>query len=227
MKPENPSLAQLLQIAIDARMNDVCTCMPGTVVSYNRVKQTASIQPSLKRKYANGDEVLLPIVNSVPVVFPRSGGQWVHFDLKKDDVVTLIFSQRSLDIWKKKGGAVTPNDPRKFNLSDAYAMPGGYPEVAPFTPNGPEGSIEFANGANHVVIEKDGKVKAKNGGGFIEMSAQGKFKMSNNTNELFALLVQLTDILSTTTTNTIYGPMKLNDFALIAEIKAKLETLKG
>jgi hypothetical protein len=112
-------------------------------------------------------------------------------------------------------------------LSDAYAIPGGYPIGKPLSLNGGDGSIEMANGSNHIVIEKDGKTNIENGGGKIEMSSAGKFKVTNNTEELLDLLVQLTDILSTTTTNTVFGPMQLNDFLDIAVIRNKLESLKG
>jgi len=224
---EKPSLAKLLQMAIDGRLCDVHTSMPGIVKSYDRATQTVKVQPALRRKYVDGKIVDLPIINQVPVVFPRAKGKWVHFDLEEGDVVTLLFSERSLDTWKQKGGLVSPDDPRKFHLSDAYAIPGGYDLGSSLVPNGGEGSIEMANGENHIVIEKDGKMTLKNGGGFVEMGSDGKFKVTNNTEELLDLLVQLTDILSTTTTNTIFGPMQLNDFLDIAVIKTKLESLKG
>lgn len=224
---EKPSLASLLQTAIDGRLCDVHTSMPGIVKSYDRATQTAKIQPALKRKYTNGETVDLPIINKVPIMFPRSKGKWVHFDLEEGDEVTLVFSERSLDVWKERGGIVSPDDPRKFHLSDAFAYPGGYSIPNKLTPNGPQGSIEMAHGTNHIVIEESGKMTLKNGGGFVEMSDAGKFKVTNNTEELLDLLVQLADVLSTTTTNTVFGPMKLNDFATIAQLKTKLESLKG
>lgn len=224
---EKPSLAKLLQTAVDGKLCDVHTSMPGIVKSYDRATQTAKIQPSLKRKYTDGRIVDLPIINKVPVMFPRSKGKFVHFDLEPGDEVTLIFSERSLDTWKERGGQVSPDDPRKFHLSDAKAYPGGSSIPNKFTPNGAEGSIEMTNGENHIVIEKDGKTVLKNSGGLIEMSSAGKFKVTNNTEELLDLLVQLADVLSTTTTNTIFGPMKLNDFATIAQLKTKIESLKG
>ena len=224
---EAPSLGNLIQGIVDAKLVDANFSMPGIVESYDRISQTAKIQPCFKRKYVDGKEVNLPIINGVPIVFPSSGGQWIHFDLAKGDEVTLVFSQRSLDNWKEKGGVLLPGDTRRFNLSDAFAYPGGKPKPKKLKLNGPEKSIEISNGKNFLTIEKDGKVKGKNDGGFFQMDKAGKFQFSNNTNELMDLLVQLTDILSKTTTNTVFGPMKLNDFAMLEQIKTKLETLKG
>jgi hypothetical protein len=224
---EKPSLAKLLQSAIDARLCDLNVSLPGEVISYDRAKQTAKIQPQIKRKYSDGRTVNLPIINNVPIVFPRSGKRFVHFDLEAGDNVTLLFSQRSLDQWKLKGGIVEANDPRKFNLSDAVAIPGGFPFPKSFTPKGEDGSIELNNSGHSIIMEKTGKMILENSSGKIEMSDDGKFKVTNNTEELLDLLVQLTEILATTTTNTIFGPMQLNDYLDIAVIKLKLESLKG
>jgi hypothetical protein len=226
-KDTSPSFAQLLQNAIDAKIVDLNIALPGIVVSYDRAKQRAKIQPALKRTYADGSVVDLPIINNVPVIFPKSGARRFHFDLEVGSPVQLLFSQRSLDIWKAKGGTVSPNDPRKFNLSDAVAIPGLCSIADAVAPVGPADSVEVSNGTNSIYIEKDGKVTIKNGGGKIEMSPAGKFKITNNTEELLSLLTQVVNLLSTTTTNTIFGPMKLNDFAQFAILKTKIESLKG
>lgn len=224
---EKLTLPDLLDLAINSKLCDVNTCLPATVESYDRATQTCSVQPSLRRKYKSGEVVDLPIINRVPVVFPRAAGRGVHFDLEAGDAVTLVFSQRSLDIWKEKGGTVSPDDPRKFHLSDAYAFPGGHPVTTPLAPKGEEGSIELQNGEDFLVIEADGTFKLKNSGGFLEMDPGGKFQLTNNTEELLDLLSQTVELLSTTTTNTIFGPMKLNDFAQFAILKTKIDTLKG
>ena len=224
---EKPSFASLLNTAIDGRLYDVHTSLPGIVESYDRATQTAKIQPSLKRKYTDGRVVELPIINKVPVMFPRSKGKFIHFDLEPGDEVTLIFSERSLDTWKEKGGTVSPDDPRKFHLSDAKAYPGGSSIPNVFTPNGVEGSMEMANGKNHVVIEKDGKLTLKNEGGFIEMGSTGKFKVTNNTEELVSLISDLADECSKILTNTVYGPQSPINKAAFTALKTKIDSLKG
>jgi len=226
---EEISLPKLLQLAVEGKLSDVHTCVPAIVKSYDRAKQSCSVQPALRRKYTDGRVVDLPIINNVPVTFPRNGNAFLHFDLNPGDVVTLVFSERSLDIWKSKGGLVSPNDPRKFNLSDAYAIPGGYPTISGFSPNGGSNNIEISNGANHITIEKDGKILIKNGGGNIELSSAGKFKLTNNSEELFALLIELIDAITAANWITGIGPQPIfpGSKATIDAIKARLETLKG
>ena len=185
------------------------------------------IDSSLKRKYADGRIVDLPIINKVPIVFSRSKGKWVHFDMDPGDEVTSVFVERSLDTWKEKGGSVSPNDPRKFQISDAMAYPGGSSIPNALKPNGPAGSIEMANGENYVLIEKSGKVLLKNGGGNIEMSPAGKFKITNDTEELVSLISDLADECSKILTNTVYGPQAPINKAAFTALKSKIDSLKG
>lgn len=53
-----------------------------------------------------------------------------------------------------------------------------------------------------------------------------KFSVKNDSGELIQLLSQLCFVLSTTTTNTLMGPMPLNTASQIADIKTKLDTFK-
>lgn len=223
---ESFSLPKVFQIAVDSRLADVNTCLPGEVVSYDRDTQTAKIQPSLKIKYADGSLVDRPIINRVPVQFSGTQEIKIHFDLKPGDTGILVFSQRSLDKWKETGGVVSPDDSRKFNLSDAYFLPGARPAATPFP-------LEGKGAANSLVlINKEA---------FIEVTTDGKFKITNGTEELLDLIDQaLDEIISTEdslnkdTVNTIFGPMKLNGFVdyagyktKVEAIKTKLETIKG
>lgn len=214
---ETFSLPKVFQIAVDSKLADLNICLPGQVVSYDRATQTAQIQPSIKIKYADGTIVDRPIINRVPIGFHGTKDVMIHFDLKPEDTGILVFSQRSLDIWKEKGGLVSPDDPRKFNLTDAFFIPGGRPAAMPYELKGEENSL--------VMINKDG---------LIEVTPAGKFKITNGTEELLDLIDQaLDEIISTEdtlnkdTTNTIFGPMKLNSFAQYAVFKGKLETIKS
>lgn len=53
-----------------------------------------------------------------------------------------------------------------------------------------------------------------------------KLKFKNASNELIDLIVQLADETAKGETNTIFGPLKKNNFAAINAIKTKLETFK-
>jgi len=170
---ETPTLFESVRRVIDFELMDVNTCLPGIIESYDSETQKAVVQPALQRAYDQQDDtvrlVSMPPIPDVPVVQPRSGKAHIHFPLEKGDSVLLVFSQRSLDVWKNKDGVVNPDDRRKFNLSDAYAIPGGYPFVKPADVATAD-ELEIRNDALKITVLKSGKLKIENGSG--ELIAQ-------------------------------------------------------
>lgn len=207
-KTETPTLAKVLQDVLESRLCDLHTALPGEVVSYDSATMLATIKPLLKRKYATGELVSLPNIQNVPVKHPRTVDAAIHLPIKKGDGVLLIFIERSIDKWITQGGEVSPEDPRKHSLSDAICIPGLFAQSNPITVDEPD-ALTIKNDKMAIELFKDGKVKLK-----------------NETEELVDLMSQLAEKLSTTTTNTIFGPMQLNDFAFFAQLKAKIDLFK-
>jgi len=134
---------------------NVHTSLPGIIVSYDPSTNKAQVQPALNKNFTSG-EMPMPILQNVPIVFPKN----ITFPINAGDYVLLIFSERSLDLWKSVGGQVTPTDPRKFDLSDAIAIPG----LMPFTESYPDNNnqdyvINF--GGSSITIKPDGAVTIK------------------------------------------------------------------
>ena len=127
----SPGLAELLRAAVREGLAQVHTAIPGIVESYDPEKQTAEVRPAVGRPYVNldGSEGLdeYPVLPNVPVGFPRGGGYFMTLPLQKGDAVLLIFSEQSIDSWSESDGKnqVDPIDFRRFDLSDAFAIPGG------------------------------------------------------------------------------------------------------
>ena len=116
--------------AVKSVVNSMHTCLPGIVVSFDYSSNKAVIQPALNKNFTTG-VLAMPILENVPVVFPNN----ITFPIQQGDYVILIFSERSLDLWLSVGGQVTPSDPRKFDLSDAIAIPGLRPFNEDFSLN--------------------------------------------------------------------------------------------
>lgn len=123
-------LVSELSAFIETRLADVHTGMPAEVVSFNAETATATVQPLLKRTYVDAagvrTVVLLPQIQGAPVQYPHGGGCSITWPLVPGERVWLSFAERSLDRWlaSQDGAAVSPNDPRKHNLSDAIVMAG-------------------------------------------------------------------------------------------------------
>jgi len=213
-----PTLIQTLQAVIDAKICDLHTSMPAEIVSYDYAKNLAVVKPTLKRKYKNESEAVeLPTISNVPVSFQRMGPAHLRLPVEPGQTGHIIFNERSIDGWLVSGGKIDPQDPRKHSLSDAVFYPGLVPNNNPMESSAAQDSIELKLNGSHV-----------------EILNNGKFKVTNGTEELFDLLVQvlgkmiveMTEQGEVDTTNTIFGPLMPNNFVKYQELKADYEELK-
>ena len=144
------SFADTIKIMVDALLSEVNTCLPGQIETYDPTTKKASVKPLLKRVLNNGNELVRPVINNVPVVFPSSSNSIISVPLAKGDGCLIVFSMRSLDDWLSKGGDVAPDDPRKFDLSDAVCIPG----LFSFKNTG-----KVPEGSENIEIKSDKKVE--------------------------------------------------------------------
>lgn len=148
------TLQEALKLAFDFMISGIHTAMPGRIESYDPNKQKASIKPLIKRKYGS-DVVSMPIVNNVPVMFPRTANSSLTFPINQGDYVLLIFAERSMERWLQKGGEQEAIDPRKYDLTDGIAIPG----LFPFT-----SSTQSVNNNDLVVTHEDQTITIKKNG---------------------------------------------------------------
>lgn len=73
------TMTDAMRQAIQFQLYDVHTALPGQVISYDYSTQKASIQPCLKKSYLDGTTQEMPILNNVPVIFPKAGGASLTF----------------------------------------------------------------------------------------------------------------------------------------------------
>ena len=76
--------------------------IPGEILSFDPATQTATIQP-LYRPRVNNEYVSMPILQEVPVRFPRSGGAAVTMPVNAGDKVTLRPQMRSTSSYHTRG----------------------------------------------------------------------------------------------------------------------------
>jgi hypothetical protein len=129
-----PELGELFDKLGVSVMRKLRVALPGRIESYDAAKQLVRVKPLLKEisDSEEGDQSIdsLPVLNNVPVVFPGGGGFRVTFPIKVGDVVLLVFNDRSLDVWKSKGGEVDPLLFNRHHLADAVAIPGLHDNTA-------------------------------------------------------------------------------------------------
>lgn len=205
---ETPNLESVIQRAIDFNLSQVNTCLPGIVTRYDHAKQQADVQPALKKKYQTGEVVSLPVIPNVPVAHPRAGQSIVHMPIAVGDTVLLIFSQRSLDKWLSSGGQVDPEDARKFHLSDAFAIPGGYAFSNPVT---------IEDNTSLWVVNQTSKFRLQPGGKFQLKGTDGE--------ELVKIVKDLVQECENILTNTMLGPQPPVNKSAFTAIKSRVNKL--
>lgn len=165
--------------AIQYQLNNVHTALPATIISYDYTQQKASVQPSIKKRYADDSmqAIDLPVINNVPVIFPISGTASITFPINEGDFCLLVFIERSTDQWKSNGPGYQPDDPRKFDLSDAIAIPGLLPFNATFpATNNTDFVIKYGNSS--ITITDSGEIEINSGTETSSITSTGDINIS-------------------------------------------------
>lgn len=160
----SPTLTEAMTLMVDAGLRDIHTAMPGTIVSYNVSKQTASVQLGFMRQY-EGEEnpTPYPVLTDVPVMFPAVKNGWLRLPVAAGDTVLVVFAERSIDNWLDAGGTQDPGGLEFYSVNDAIALPGLLPSAKVFAPKGDADSLELVMGGTRIEITKAGKVRISNG----------------------------------------------------------------
>lgn len=200
--------------SVNAMLSNVHTSLPGIIVSYDSTTNKATIQPALNKNFTSG-VMPMPLLENVPVLFPKN----ITFPILEGDYVLLIFVERSIDLWLSVGGQVTPTDPRKFDLSDAIAIPGLMPFTQTYSNNNLDYVITFAG--SQIAIKPDGAVIIK---------TASTVAIGNPIVELLDVVSQILGFISNPVGVAVpavpfTGP--LVDAASAAALKILLDTIKG
>lgn len=163
MSTDWDNLADAIEDAIRSRLSIIHTCLPAQVEEYDHETAKASVKPLLKRKYVDDEEAEYPVIANVPVVWPRTSKAIMHFPLERGDGVLLVFSERSLDTWLSDdmGNLQPPSTRRKFDLSDAIAIPGLWPFTSTTPLSGNVAMLQYGDAT--IEIKDDGQVSVNDG----------------------------------------------------------------
>lgn len=125
---QSPTLAEVLDLALTRRLEELHTMLPGRIESFDAATQTADVQPLVHalalQEDGNRVAVPLPVLPGIPVVFPGSGGYRSTYPVAKGDSVLVLFAEACIDAWQPHGGAVEPGSRRRHHLADAVAVVG-------------------------------------------------------------------------------------------------------
>lgn len=177
------TVSDLIESVMNNTISELHTCIPGVVLEYNPAKQKATVQPLIKRRYkdaGNDSRGLedMPVVVGVPVMFPAISNGILAFPIKRNDLVLLLFSERSIDNLMFSDGSKTidPADERKHNFSDAIAIPGFFTFNKVIGTDPDDVVLRFnvnSGNENEVRLKANGDVILKTAGDAITTLKQG------------------------------------------------------
>lgn len=134
-----PTESEAQESTIERMLAEAFCCLPGVVEKFDAATQLAEVTPAIQRKIIqrNGKpkyEKIKPITK-VPVVVPyvQKLGLLITLPIAKGDEGILVFSDRMIDNFVKKGGIQPPEccgadnqttEPRAHSIIDAIFIPG-------------------------------------------------------------------------------------------------------
>lgn len=158
----NPTLADVLDKVTEYRTRQVNTAEPGRIISFDKKHNRAEVELCIKGKLlcVDGMETMpAPLLPTVPVLWPRGGGSFITWPLKRGDYCLVVFQKKSIDQWCGKGGTqVDPILDWHHHLSDAVCLPGfyPYPEALPESEQLDDAiSLGFEKGSARLRVRED------------------------------------------------------------------------
>jgi hypothetical protein len=149
---------------MECRELETHTSLPCRVDKFDPVTQTADCKPLIRRRFQNPDgteiDESIAVIPRVPVAFPRAGRFMITWPLKPGDLVEVVFSEASRDAFQAGAGIeVDPDDFRRFDLSDAWAIPAaGYPDSKAIKTFDPVDLVIGVDGGVVIHIKESGEI---------------------------------------------------------------------
>lgn len=185
---------------------------PGRVQTYYPDTQTADVVPLIRQQVPRSDGGYdleeLPVVPSVPVLWPRVGAWFLSFPIAPGDTVQLLVNTSAIGHWRVGSGDVTdPGDLRRQHLAHAVAIPGLYTRgralrqtgaagtetPSPHLPTGIVLGSDEADGPR-LHIKADGSVEVVTGGSVaVRVADDGTVHLGAATAAAFVALASRVD----------------------------------
>ena len=180
------------RLAQEGHQARIWTALPGIVQSFDPAAMTVSVQPAVQGRVRdeNGksENVRMPLLVDVPVVFPCGGGFSLTYPIREGDEALVVFSSRCIDGWWQGGETAPPPDGRMHDLSDGMAIIGPRSQAKKLNPAVDVENVQLRTDDRHATLTKmpDNTIEAKNPAasaaltpdGVVEIRGSSEIKLS-------------------------------------------------
>jgi hypothetical protein len=132
------SLSSILDTALSGLAQRMCVATPAIVQSYNASAKTCTAKPAVSRLIPAEDEDDLdepeeyPVVQDIPVIWPRGHNFAIHGTLAAGDTVMLVAMDWDMGNWRGTSKVSAPFDARQHDYASCVAIPGLLPATNPY-----------------------------------------------------------------------------------------------
>lgn len=177
---------EALRAAMDGRLSEVWTALPGIVQAYDTGAMTVKVQPAIRGRIALPDgsekKVALPLLVDVPVVFPAGGPFTLTYPIAAGDECLVIFSARCIDAWWQSGDISDPLETRMHDLSDGFALVGPFSQARVLPDVSAENvQLRTNDGKASVTMQPDYTIAAANPAASVTLTPGGEVTAQANT----------------------------------------------
>ena len=188
-----PAELDVLRARLEQHALEQHVALPGRVQIYDAATQTADVVPLVRHPVPQPDGSYaledLPVVPSVPVVFPRTGRWMLTLPIVAGDTVQLLVNTAAIGHWRAGSGDVTdPGDLRRQHLAHAVAIPGLYARSAALGHASATDLVLGDDQGTRVAIKPDGTVTITTGAGVaLKIDADGTVHLGGAAGEAVAM----------------------------------------
>jgi len=123
-----PLLHEVIDAALDDRIDGLRAALPGRIESYDKATRRATVQLLVMDAHVDGDgerqtTVIAPLTD-VPTMRVGSGTERFRYPVRAGDRCLVSFSSSSIAKLKSVDDVVDPDDDRHHHEADGIAIPG-------------------------------------------------------------------------------------------------------
>ena len=188
-----PAELDVLRARLEQHALEQHVALPGRVQSYDAATQTADVVPLVRHPVPQPDGSYaledLPVIPSVPVLWPRTGRWMLTMGMTAGDTVQLLVNTAAIGHWRAGSGDVTdPGDLRRQHLAHAVAIPGLYARSAALGHASATDLVLGDDQGTRVAIKPDGTVTITTGAGVaLKIDADGTVHLGGAAGEAVAM----------------------------------------
>lgn len=193
-----PAELDVLRARLEQHDLEQHVAIPGRVQRYDEATQTADVVPLVRHPVPQPDGSYaledLPVIPSVPVLWPRTGRWMLTMGMTAGDTVQLLVNTSAIGHWRAGDGDVTdPGDLRRQHIAHAVAIPGLYTRGHALQHASATDLVLGDDQGTRLTIAPSGAVTLTTGAGVaLKIDNDGTVHLGGNAGELVAMAALVT-----------------------------------